>query len=423
MNTISLQDLIQLARKFRFLIIALSFITSTIYSYFYFTNEQQNHNFFIKIDYQTSENYSFVNDVIQKIKLNKFSIPSEIYFNNLLKINKRAFYNEFLETIDNISLNDILDKKIINEFDINFIHKKLLQLLFNETNIAEFKIKVNNQQIPDYTSLIHDYISKINEEAKLNLSILIKEDSKNYQNLQKIHLPLIENEIFHDHIKSFQKDVLETLYYLNLYDNKNQEDEAVKVFENMNDSQKSLYLNHLIKKDSFLLNHHLLYFEILNLNKYYNLSLLNFKIDSYDFKKNTKKYINKLSEIYTKNLEIIDNIIKDEKQIIFNYPSLKQDKISNFVFSQYPDVNENIKSYFRFTFYTSIITNYFSNFSIDNEVQFIKFIDIEKNRNQLSIFIDTLTLFIIIFIASAFFYFFILSNYIILFSKNKKVDE
>ena len=423
MNTISLQDLIQLARKFRFLIIALSFITSTIYSYFYFTNEQQNHNFFIKIDYQTSENYSFVNDVIQKIKLNKFSIPSEIYFNNLLKINKRAFYNEFLETIDNISLNDILDKKIINEFDINFIHKKLLQLLFNETNIAEFKIKVNNQQIPDYTSLIHDYISKINEEAKLNLSILIKEDSKNYQNLQKIHLPLIENEIFHDHIKSFQKDVLETLYYLNLYDNKNQEDEAVKVFENMNDSQKSLYLNHLIKKDSFLLYHHLLYFEILNLNKYYNLSLLNFKIDSYDFKKNTKKYINKLSEIYTKNLEIIDNIIKDEKQIIFNYPSLKQDKISNFVFSQYPDVNENIKSYFRFTFYTSIITNYFSNFSIDNEVQFIKFIDIEKNRNQLSIFIDTLTLFIIIFIASAFFYFFILSNYIILFSKNKKVDE
>ena len=423
MNTISLQDLIQLARKFRFLIIALSFITSTIYSYFYFTNEQQNHNFFIKIDYQTSENYSFVNDVIQKIKSNKFSIPSEIYFNNLLKINKRAFYNEFLETIDNISLNDILDKKIINEFDINFIHKKLLQLLFNETNIAEFKIKVNNQQIPDYTSLIHDYISKINEEAKLNLSILIKEDSKNYQNLQKIHLPLIENEIFHDHIKSFQKDVLETLYYLNLYDNKNQEDEAVKVFENMNDSQKSLYLNHLIKKDSFLLYHHLLYFEILNLNKYYNLSLLNFKIDSYDFKKNTKKYINKLSEIYTKNLEIIDNIIKDEKQIIFNYPSLKQDKISNFVFSQYPDVNENIKSYFRFTFYTSIITNYFSNFSIDNEVQFIKFIDIEKNRNQLSIFIDTLTLFIIIFIASAFFYFFILSNYIILFSKNKKVDE
>ncbi len=423
MNTIRLQDLIQLARKFRFLIIALSFITSTIYSYFYFTNEQQNHNFFIKIDYQTSENYSFVNDVIQKIKSNKFSIPSEIYFNNLLKINKGAFYNEFLETIDKISLNDILDKKIINEFDINFIHKKLLQLLFNETNIAEFKIKVNNQQIPDYTSLIHDYISKINEEAKLNLSILIKEDSKNYQNLQKIHLPLIENEIFHDHIKSFQKDVLETLYYLNLYDNKNQEDEAVKVFENMNDSQKSLYLNHLIKKDSFLLNHHLLYFEILNLNKYYNLSLLNFKIDSYDFKKNTKKYINKLYEIYTKNLEIIDNIIKDEKPIIFNYPSLKQDKISNFVFSQYPDVNENIKSYFRFTFYTSIITNYFSNFSIDNEVEFIKFIDIEKNRNQLAIFIDTLTLFIIIFIASAFFYFFILSNYIILFSKNKKVDE
>ena len=121
-----------------------------------------------------------------------------------------------------------------------------------------------------------------------------------------------------------------------------------KVFENMNDSEKSsLYLNHLIKKDSFLLNHHLLYFEILNLNKYYNLSCYwRFKINGYDFKKNTEKYMDEQFVFYTKNLEIDpNNIIEDEKQIIFNYPSLKQDQVSNFVFSQYPDINENIKAY------------------------------------------------------------------------------
>ena len=66
MNIIRVQDLIKLARKFRFLIILLSFITATIYSYFYFTNEQQNYNFFIKINYQTSENISVINDVIKK---------------------------------------------------------------------------------------------------------------------------------------------------------------------------------------------------------------------------------------------------------------------------------------------------------------------------------------------------------------------
>ena len=127
--------------------------------------------------------------------------------------------------------------------------------------------------------------------------------------------------------------------------------------------------------------------------------------------------------VYTKNLEIVNNIIKDEKEIIFNYPSLKQDEVSNFSFTKYPDVNEDIKSYFRFKFYTTILIDFFSKFSIDNEVQFIEFIDIEKNRNQLAIFVDTLTLFIIIFFASAFFYFFVLLNYIVLFTKNNKFDE
>lgn len=423
MNIFKAQDLIKLARKFRFLIIALSFMTATIYSYFYFMNEQQNHNFFIKIDYQTSENISFINEVVKKIKTNKFNNIGDIYFNNLLRIDKRAFYNEFLQSIDNSSLNQILDIKIINEFDIDFIHKKLLQLLFNENNIAEFKIKANNLQIGDLKSHLSDYLSKINNNAKLNLSFLIKEDAKNFQNLYKSHLQIIESEILHHHLKLFKKDVLETLYYLNLYDNKTQEDEVFKVFENMNDSQKSLYLNHLIKKDSFLLNHHPLYFEILNLNKYYNLSLLNFKINDYDFKNNAEKYMDELFEVYTKNLETVNNIIKDEKQIIFNYPYLKQDEVSNFVFSQYPDVNEDIKSYFRFKFYATILIDFFSEFSIDNEVKFIEFIDIEKNRNQLAIFVDTLTLFIIIFFASAFFYFFVFLNYIILFTKNNKFDE
>ncbi len=423
MNIFKAQNLIKFARKFRFLIIALSFPTAIIYSYFYFTNEQQNHNFFIKIDYQTSENISFINEVIKKLQTNKFSHIGDIYFNNVLKIDKRAFYNEFLQSIDTISLNQILDKKIINEFDIDFIHKKLLQLLFNENNIAEFKIKVNNLQISDLKSHLHHYLSKINDNAKLNLSFLVKEDSKNFQNLYKSYLQIVESEILHHHLKLFKKDVLETLYYLNLYNNKTQEDEVFKVFENMNDSQKSLYLNHLIKKDSFLLNHHLLYYEILNLNKYYNLSLLNFKINGYDFKNNAEKYMDELSLVYTKNLEIVNNIIKDEKEIIFNYPSLKQDEVSNFSFTQYPDVNEDIKSYFRFKFYTTILIDFFSKFSIDNELQFIEFIDIEKNRNQLAIFVDTLTLFIIIFFASAFFYFFVLLNYIVLFTKNNKFDE
>ena len=423
MNIIRVQDLIKLARKFRFLIILLSFITATIYSYFYFTNEQQNYNFFIKINYQTSENISVINDVIKKMKFNKFADIGDIYFNNLLKIDKNAFYNEFLKSIDNISLIQILDKKILNEFDINFIHKKLLQLLFNDNNVAEFKIKVNKKQISNLKSHLYDYLSQINDKAKLNLSNVIKEDSKNFQNLYKSHLQIIESEILHHHLKLFQKDLLETLYYLNLYDNKTQEDEVSKVFENMNDSQKSLYLNHLIKKDSFLLNHHLLYFEILNLNKYYNLSLLNFKINGYDFKKNTEKYMDELFVFYTKNLEIVNNIIEDEKQIIFNYPSLKQDQVSNFVFSQYPDINENIKAYFRFKFYTEILVDFLSEFSIDNELKFIKFIDIKKNRDHLPIFVDTLTLFVIIFFASAFFYFFVLLNYIILFTKNNKFDE
>ena len=107
-----------------------------------------------------------------------------------------------------------MDKKILNEFDINFIHKKLLQLLFNDNNVAEFKIKVNKKQISNLKSHLHDYLSQINDKAKLNLSNVIKEDSKNFQNLYKSHLQIIESEILHHHLKLFQKDVLETLYYL-----------------------------------------------------------------------------------------------------------------------------------------------------------------------------------------------------------------
>ena len=98
--------------------------------------------------------------------------------------------------------------------------------------------------------------------------------------------------------------------------------------------------------------------------------------------KNTEKYMDELYVVYTKNLEIVNNIIEDEKNT-FNFPSLKQDEVSNFVFSQYPDINENIKAYFRFKLYTTILVNFLSEFSIDNELKFIEFIDIEKNRDHL----------------------------------------
>ena len=60
--------------------------------------------------------------------------------------------------------------------------------------------------------------------------------------MYKSHLQIVESEILHHHLKLFKKDVLETLYYLNLYNNKTQEDEVFKVFENMNDCK-----NHFLK--------------------------------------------------------------------------------------------------------------------------------------------------------------------------------